>query len=215
MSTRVDYTTDEWQLLRSAPVLAGFAVIAADEHGPIGTLKEVVSLARGYTAAERQYPDNQLIQRVVQSLADEDGVADESAGPEEPLAAALASCRGVSDLLTLKATPQAAEQYKRWVLDVALRTARAAKEGGGLFGIGGTRVSPAEVTTLDMLAGTLGITWSPNPTDTRPSSPWRALALVGAAVLALGGIALVALAVSRAGKSGTRSRQGARWRARR
>jgi hypothetical protein len=229
MSTQVGYTKQEWQLLRNAPVLAGFAVIAADENGTVGTLKEIVSLARGYVGAEQHYPDNELIQRVLQSLSEqseEDIVSSSGASsdqssagatglPEEPLAAALAACRHVSDLLATKAPAPVAEGYKRWVLEVALGTARAAKEGGGPFGIGGTRVSPAEVTTLDMLAGTLGISWSLNPEDTRPTSPWRGIAIALAGVLAVGGIVLGVLALARARKQASRTQWGQGWRTRR
>ncbi len=56
-----------------------------------------------------------------------------------------------------KATPEEAEDYRRFVLRLADVVAHAHKEGG-VLGIGGKEVSPAEQGVLDQLANTLGTT---------------------------------------------------------
>ena len=40
MSTKSDYTKEEWILLHSVPAMVGAAVLAADESGMWGTTKE-------------------------------------------------------------------------------------------------------------------------------------------------------------------------------
>jgi hypothetical protein len=49
-----------------------------------------------------------------------------------------------------------AEEYKRWILSLARKTAEASKEGGFL-GIGGTLVSDEESSALNALANELGM----------------------------------------------------------
>jgi len=67
----------------------------------------------------------------------------------------LKACRDVAALLSQKA-PADAEQYKQWVYQSAQNSANAAKEGG-VFGIGGERVSEAEATALKEIASALDI----------------------------------------------------------
>jgi hypothetical protein len=52
-------------------------------------------------------------------------------------------------------SPAEAEEYKRWLVALAQKTAEAAKEGGFL-GIGGTRVSEAETSAVSELNRTTG-----------------------------------------------------------
>ena len=70
-------------------------------------------------------------------------------------AALINSCKQAVDVVAQK-SPAEAEEYKRWLVLLAQRTAEAAKEGGFL-GIGGTRVSEAETKALKDLAATLGV----------------------------------------------------------
>jgi hypothetical protein len=49
-----------------------------------------------------------------------------------------------------------AEEYKRWLVALARKTAEASKEGGFL-GIGGTVVSEEESSAVDELASALGV----------------------------------------------------------
>jgi hypothetical protein len=67
----------------------------------------------------------------------------------------LQACRDVAALLAQKA-PADAEQYKQWVYQSAQNSANAASEGG-VFGIGGERVTEAETAALKELAVALDI----------------------------------------------------------
>ena len=61
----------------------------------------------------------------------------------------------VAALLSQKA-PAEAQAYKQWVYQAAQNSANAAKEGG-VFGIGGERVSEAETAALQELATALDL----------------------------------------------------------
>ena len=47
MSTKTDYTKEEWDLLVKSPVMAAMAVMAASPSGPIGVLKEMFAVGKG------------------------------------------------------------------------------------------------------------------------------------------------------------------------
>lgn len=157
MSTKADYTKEEWDLLIKAPLMAAMAVVAASPSGPIGVFKELFAAGKGLVEGERA--SNPLIAAVV---------SDVKAGARPPLPAerptdiqrvkdqALQACRDVAALLARKA-PRDGDGYKRWLVETAQRAAEAAKEGGFL-GIGGTRISDAEKGALADVAGALGVT---------------------------------------------------------
>jgi hypothetical protein len=58
--------------------------------------------------------------------------------------------------LQAKATPQEAEEYKKWTLDIAEAVAKAAKEGGFLM-FGGTQVSDSEKKLFTDVAEALNV----------------------------------------------------------
>ena len=158
MSTKADYTKEEWELLVKAPFMAAMAVVAASPSGPIGVLREMFAVGKGLLEGA-EGTTNPLIAALV---------ADVKAGNRPSLPAerpqdlaqvkvqALGACREVAALLGRKA-PGEAEGFKRWLLATAQRTAEASKEGGFL-GIGGVQVSDAEKAALTEVAGVLGVT---------------------------------------------------------
>lgn len=156
MSTKANYTREEWELLLRAPLMAALAVVAASPSGPIGTLKEMFAMGKGFMAeAEDTTP---LIAAV---LADVKAGSRPSMPAEYPRelaevkAHALAASRAVATLLRQKA-PGEAEGFKRWLLRTARRVAEAASEGGFL-GMGGVQVSDAEKAALAEVATALGL----------------------------------------------------------
>ena len=40
MSTKADFSADEWDLLRTAPLMASILVVAASPSGPVGLVQE-------------------------------------------------------------------------------------------------------------------------------------------------------------------------------
>ena len=167
MSTKADYSAEEWGLVLKAPLMAGLAVIAASPSGPLGVLREMFAVgklvAETKTQAEGQGGlSNELLRAAVADLASPDGRAQvDVAGlrglaSEQLRAHALDACRTLASLVDRKASREEAEGVKRWLVTIAQRTAEAAKEGGFL-GVGGTRVSEAETGAIREVARALGI----------------------------------------------------------
>ena len=158
MSTKADYTKEEWEMLVKSPLMAAMAVVAASPSGPIGTLKEMFAVGKGMLEGA-EGTTNPLIGALV---ADIKAGARPAMPTERPhdlaqlKSQALGACRDVAALLGRKA-PGDAEGFKRWLLGVAQRAAEAAKEGGFL-GIGGVQVSEAERTALAEVTQALGVT---------------------------------------------------------
>lgn len=162
MSTKEDYTTEEWQLLIDVPSMVGTAVMVAGNSG-LGSVKEALAIASGILSARDGYEGNDLIGSLIESRL-KDGMKSEietlSGNPYKGMAPAeLAQvvnekCLAVSELLTAKATEAEAAGYKEWAKSVGLKVASAAKEGGFL-GIGGERVSEAEQQVLDTIQSSL------------------------------------------------------------
>jgi len=157
MSTKADYTKEEWDLIVKSPVMASMAVIAASPSGPIGVVKEMFAVGKGLWA-ESEGTTNPLIAALVADLKAGARPAMPTERPQDlaqAKAQALGACREVAALLGRKA-PGEAEGFKRWLLRSAQGVAEAAKEGG-VFGIGGVRVSEAEKTALAEVADALGV----------------------------------------------------------
>ena len=157
MSTKADYSKEEWESLLKAPMMAAMAVVAASPSGPIGLVKEMFAVGKGLLEGA-EGTTNPLIAAVVADFKAGNRPATLAERPQDLAqvkAQALGACRDVTALLARKA-PGEAEGFKRWLLGTAQRTAEAAKEGG-VFGIGGVPVSDAEKAVLGEVAGALGL----------------------------------------------------------
>jgi hypothetical protein len=162
MSTKIDYSAEEWKLCLKAPLMAGLAVVAASPSGPLGVLREVFAVGKLVAETRTQVGSNELLRALVSELASPDARGQVDAAelrglaPEQLKAHALEACRTFSALVDRKATREEAEGVKRWLVGIAQRTAEAAKEGGFL-GLGGTRVSEAETGAIREVSSALGI----------------------------------------------------------
>ena len=160
MTGKADYVDEEWTRLRRAPLVAGLALSIADPGGPIELTHETVATLK---AASTPPSRDELLIEVSQDLA---SMINQKQNPLEgfkPDSSALAGkmvldeIAGVNVILNAKATPEEAESFRRWLLDVAQAAANAAKEGG-FMGFGAVRVSEGEQKMLDQLRSTLGVT---------------------------------------------------------
>lgn len=150
MSTKSDYTEQEWHLLLDVPPAIGTAVMYAGRSG-LGSMKEAMALASGILGARTGYEGNELIESLVNArLKDGEKSTIETLKspyvgltPEQVLEDAIGKCRSVVELLGSRASASEAEGYVEWSVAVAEKVANAAKEGGFL-GIGGERVSEEE-----------------------------------------------------------------------
>ena len=167
MSSKTDYTAEEWKVVLKSPLMAGLAVVAASPSGPLGALREMFAVGKLLTetktqAAGRSESSNELLRALVADLGSPDGRAQMDSADLRGLAPAqlrthaLEACRALAALVDRKASREEAEEVKRWLVSVAQRTAEAAKEGGFL-GFGGTQVSETETATIREVAQALGV----------------------------------------------------------
>jgi hypothetical protein len=157
MSTRADFSVDEWDLLRSAPLMASMLVVAASPSGPIGLVKE--SAAAGKMILESvSSARTPLLKDLSEDLTHKMSFPAPPAGatPVAVQGAATEILKRTSDLLAAKATAEEATEVKEWLAGVAKATAEATKEGGFL-GFGGTLISDEEKAALRTVNSTLGL----------------------------------------------------------
>ncbi|RTL85071.1 MAG: hypothetical protein EKK29_12585 [Hyphomicrobiales bacterium] len=163
MASKSDFTPVEWKRLVQSPLLAGYAVSAADPSGFIGLLQEGFAAARMVSEARAQ-PGDALVKSVAEELSTSGGRADaregvrtivQGAGLDEIKHRALASLGQVAALLDARAGEHAAP-FKSWLLDIARTVAQAGLEDTFL-GFGGIRMSEKEKATLAEISHILGL----------------------------------------------------------
>src|SRR5690349_8758680 len=134
MSTKADYSDEEWAAIVRAPLVAGMAITLADPGGPIEVVKETSAVVKvvGTTAGEGRTDLVGEVAREVKTMAehrqnpvkgykpDGGGLAGKSILDE------LGRVRGIVDAKS----PEDADAFSTFLLECAQRAAEAAKEGG-------------------------------------------------------------------------------------
>ena len=163
MSSKDDFTPQEWTMLIKAPMMVSYAVMGAAPSGGIGIVKEMKAVADAIVDSGEHAPAGSLVQAVVNEI--KTNATDGSSGPKETIppgeikGRAVELCRDVAQILQSKTNEEEAQSYKLWLLSVGKGVAEAAKEGGFLI-FGGTRVSDSEMEALTEVASALGINLS-------------------------------------------------------
>lgn len=160
MTTRQDFTHEEWERLGRAPLLVGLAISLADPGGPIGLAKESNAAVRTVLEAAESGSHGPFVQEVARSVAETlRGRRNPLSGFVSPGADALAGVldelRAVDRLLVSRTTPEKTVAFREWLRVAAQRAASAAKEGGFL-GVGGQLVSEKEQEMLETLGAIFG-----------------------------------------------------------
>jgi hypothetical protein len=158
MTTKADFTDEEWARLERAPIVAGMAISLADPGGPIEAIKESTAAIKTVTEAA-QSGGGELVDAVARSVTEKAQQRQSPLGDFKPRGAMageeiLDELRAVNGLLADKATPEEAAGFREWLLTAAKRAAEAAKEGGFL-GFHAERVSEGEQAMLDKLGEVL------------------------------------------------------------
>ena len=159
MTTKADFTDEEWARLERAPIVAGMAISLADPGGPIEAVKESMAAIKTITEAAQSGGRGELVDAVAGSITEKTKERKSPLGDFKPRGAMageqiLEELRAVNELLTQKATPEEAAAFREWLLTAAKRAAEAAKEGGFL-GFNAQRVSEGEQQMLDKLGEAL------------------------------------------------------------
>ena len=155
MTSRTDFTDEEWARLERAPFVAGMAISMADPGGPIEALKETMATVKTVTEVAQSGGRGNLVDEIAKSIAARVKQRDnplKDFRPKGALAgeAILSELREVSGIVEQKATPEEADAFKEWLLEAAQRAAEAAKEGG-FMGFRAEVVSEGERQMLDKL----------------------------------------------------------------
>ena len=159
MTVRDAFTDEEWSEIVLAPMLASFAVTAADPSGLFGVIRESSAAARAMEAARADGDD---ITREVMATYDtpegreaaSDAVSGLARGrsPEEAAVQAIARLSDVSRLLKDRGVE--ATGFRTWIRGIARDVAEASTEGGFL-GFGGEKISDEERRRLAQIDAAL------------------------------------------------------------
>jgi len=144
MTGKVDFTEQEWDVVREGPPSAGMIVVMAARGG---TLREIFAMGKAYTEARQQHGESELLDEIVAARPEVDHTRYRS--PEEFKQHGLQHLREAIELLERKATPDEVEGYRRFVLTVADKVASAHREAGAA-------VSPAEQAAIEEISTNLG-----------------------------------------------------------
>jgi hypothetical protein len=144
MTSKADFTPEEWEAILETPMSAGMIVVTA-AHG--GTFRETFAIGKAYTEARQQHGQSELLDEILASKPKVDHTRYKSF--EEMKEHGLQHARDAVDALQRKAAPDELDGYRRFVLNVAEMVANAHREDG-------VSVSPAEQTAIDDISASLG-----------------------------------------------------------
>src|SRR5215469_15342844 len=100
MTTKSDFSAEEWQLILEAPPSAGMIVVTAQRGG---LFRETIAMAKAYTEPRQQHGESVLLDEIVSAKPDRDYTRYHS--QEEFKQHALQYLRDSVALLKRKATP--------------------------------------------------------------------------------------------------------------
>jgi hypothetical protein len=160
MTTKADYTDDEWVGIVRAPILAG-GYIAVSDMSFLGIFGEMKGLYQAVLSEPAPDAAASLVTAVVADIKATEGSKEKLQLPKtqnsEKQAAQLLHQLGLDlEALDHKAAPDESKAYKGWILAIAQATAEASREGGFL-GVGAVRVSEKEEVALITLRRELGL----------------------------------------------------------
>jgi hypothetical protein len=125
MTSKSDFTPEEWQLILEAPPSAGLIVVTAQRGG---SFRETVAMAKAYVEARQQHGKSELLDDIVAAKPERDHTHYHSA--EELKQHGLQHLRDSVALLEKKATPEEVEEYRRFIVTLSQKVAAAHREHG-------------------------------------------------------------------------------------
>jgi hypothetical protein len=159
MTTKAEFSEDEWATLVRSPIVAGMAITLADPGGPIEVVKETSAVLKVVTGSSDDRDD--LVGELAREVR---GLAQQRKNPVGDFKprGALAGKEIVDEIarageiVSAKASPEEAEAFRAWIIECAQSAADAAKEGG-FMGFHAERVSQGEKDMLAQLRSALGM----------------------------------------------------------
>src|SRR4051794_3120166 len=160
MTSKPDFTDEEWTRLKRAPFVAGMAISLADPGGPVEALKETSATLKTVLGAAERGDHGELVSEIAHEVAGDARAHKNPFGGFKPSKGATAGVeildelRDVNRVVSEKASPDDAAAVRAWLLEAAQAAADAAKEGG-FMGFHAVRVSEGEQRMLDSLGEAL------------------------------------------------------------
>ena len=157
MTSKNDFTDEEWTRVMRAPFVAGLAISLADPGGPIEAAKESMATIKSATNPPSR---EQLLTEValeLQALTQQRHNPLKGYKPTQgpaPGEQVVEELRGVQGIVAAHATPEETAAFATWLIATAQAAADAAKDGG-FMGFGAKQVSDGEQAMLDRLRETL------------------------------------------------------------
>ncbi len=162
MTTRNDFSPEQWQAIRNAPQLVALATAAAGNSGLFGSLSE--GMATASTIAEATRHEQPLLREIfareeISGAQDQirtmiKSVPDRSALNNVLQKAATDATSTALAALKAKGATADADAYRTLIKGVGQKVAEASTEGGFL-GFGGERVSDGEKKFLAQIESTI------------------------------------------------------------
>jgi hypothetical protein len=144
MTTKADFTEQEWDQVLAGPPMAGIMVAMA--HGG-GITRETFAMAKAYGEARAQHGKSELLDEIVASKPERDHTKFHSY--DELKRHGVELLQGAVTTLAGKASADEVADYRRFVLTLSQRVAERHKEDG-------VQVSPEEQAAIDDIAAALG-----------------------------------------------------------
>ncbi len=160
MTTKADFSEEEWKGLLMAPMLAGMYIIVSDVS-VTAMAKELAGMMKGMSTAEVGEPARDIVAAIVADYTAKAQNKEKPAEPQldksagDPKKQLMDLLLGVTAVFDAKEMSEEKAAFNQWLLSVANATAEAGKEGGFL-GIGAVRVSDKERAALAELRTALG-----------------------------------------------------------
>jgi hypothetical protein len=146
MTTKSDFSAEEWQLILEAPPSAGMIVVTA-QHG--GVFRETIAMAKAYAEARQQHGESELLDEIVSAKPERDHTHYHS--QDELKQHAVQHVRDSVAVLERKATPVEVEEYRQFIVNLTHKVAAAHREHG-------QDVSEPEQAAIDDIVAALNTT---------------------------------------------------------
>lgn len=160
MTTKADFSEDEWATLVRSPMVAGAAITLADPGGPIEVVKETSAVLKFATSSSSEQRDDLVgeLAREVRGLAEQRKNPLGDFKPRGALAGKeiVDETARANEIVSAKASPEETAAFRAWIMECAQRAADAAKEGG-FMGFHAERVSQGEKDMLAQLRSALSM----------------------------------------------------------
>jgi hypothetical protein len=155
MATEKDFAAADWQRIEAAPFMAGLAISYGDLSSKVGIAAEAKAAGEAITAGSSSA--SEIVRTIAARFAhgQRPTLAPIPNKPAEAQAALIDGCKAALALVAGKA-PGEANDFARFLLDVARGASGAAREGG-FIGVGIKKVSEGEERALASLALALGV----------------------------------------------------------